>query len=325
MCTAIALRTDGFYFGRNLDLECGFGERVVITPRNYPFSFRMAGEMKTHYAMIGMAAVAQGYPLYAEACNEKGLCIAGLNFPQNAYYPEDTAADKANISPFELTAWLLGQCADVREVRHVLSRTHLTRMDFSRELRLSPLHWIVSDRNESITVECMRDGLHVYDNSVGVLTNNPHFEIHMTNLCQYLNLTSAYPENRFHSEVKLSPFGVGMGAMGLPGDFSPVSRFVRTVFLKYNLKCEQGEAGSVSGFFHLLDAVAMPDGAVMTPSGAYEYTRYSSCISADKGIFYYKTYRNNQITAVDMHRENLDGDSLKIFELTDTAQIAYAN
>jgi len=298
---------------------------VVITPRNFPFSFRMAGDMNTHYAMIGMATVMEGYPMYAEACSEKGLCIAGLNFPQNAYYPDDTAADRENISPFELTAWLLGQCADVREVRQVLSRTHLTRMDFSRGVRLSPLHWMISDRNESITVECMRDGLHIHDNPVGVLTNNPPFEFHVTNLHQYLNLTSGYPENRFHKEVPLAPFGVGLGAMGLPGDFSPASRFVKSVFLKYNLKCERGETGSIAGFFRLLDAVAMPDGAVQTQSGAYEYTRYSSCINADRGIFYYKTYQNSRITAVDMHREDLDGDSLKIFELRDTAQILYEN
>ena len=325
MCTAIALNTEDFYFGRNLDLEYGFGERVVITPRNFPFEFRMAGEMRAHYAVIGMATVMDGYPLYAEACNEKGLCIAGLNFPQNAHYPEGAASYKVNISPFELTAWLLGQCADVREAREVLSRTHLTRMDFSREVRLSPLHWMISDKNGSITVECMRDGLHIHDNPVGVLTNNPPFEFHMTNLRQYLNLTSGYPENRFHSEVKLSPFGVGLGSIGLPGDFSPVSRFVKTVFLKYNLKCERGEMGSIAGFFHLLDSVAMPDGAVMTQSGLYEYTRYSSCINADKGIFYYKTYRNGSITAVDMRREDLDGDSLRLFELNDAAQIAYAN
>jgi len=325
MCTGLTLKTDDFYFGRNLDIEYSFGERVVITPRNYPFSFRRAEEMKSHYAMIGMATVMEGYPLYAEACNECGLCIAGLNFPQNAYYPEHPETDKANISPFELTAWLLGQCADMKEARALLMRTNLVHIDFSPEIHLSPLHWLISDRNESITLECMRDGLHIHDNPAGVLTNNPPFDFHMTNLNQYLNLTCAYPQNRFCKELPLAPFGVGLGGIGLPGDYSPVSRFVKTVFLKCNSVGEAGEEGSVSRFFHLLGAVAMPDGIVMTPAGVCEKTAYSCCINADKGIFYYKTYSNSQITAVDMHRENLDGSELREFELVRTQQIAYAN
>lgn len=325
MCTSIALKTNDFYFGRNLDLEYQFGERVVITPRNYPFAFRRAGEMKNHYALIGMATVAAGYPLYAEAANEKGLCIAGLNFPGNAYYPEEEDKDKENISPFELIPWLLGQCASVKEARVLLERTQLVRINFSEGMKLSPLHWHIADREESIVLESMKDGVHIHDNPVGVMTNNPPFDFHMTNLNQYLNLTAGYPENRFSGEADLAPFGVGMGSIGLPGDFSPASRFVKTVFLKLNSISDDSEASSVSRFFHLLDAVAMPDGIVQTKDGPYEFTSYSCCINADRGIFYYKTYTNNQLTAVDMHRENLDGDALREFPLVREQQIAYAN
>ncbi len=327
MCTSIALKTNDFYFGRNLDLEYGFGERVVVTPRCFPFAFRRAGEMRKHFAMIGMATVSEGYPLYAEAANEKGLCIAGLNFPNNAYYPseEQADADKTHISPFELTAWLLGQCASVREAREILKSTQLVHIDFSEEIQLSPLHWHIADRKESIVLESTRDGMRIYDNPAGVMTNNPPFDFHLTNLRQYLNLTSAYPENRFSKEMELAPFGVGMGSMGLPGDFSPASRFVKAAFLRFNSIGDAGEEGSVSRFFHLLDAVAMPDGIVMTPRGEYERTVYSCCINADKGIFYYKTYDNNQLTAVDMHRENLTGDALREFELIGKQQILRAN
>ncbi len=325
MCTSIALKTNDFYFGRNLDLEYQFGERVVVTPRNFPFRFRRAAEMKKHFAMIGMATVAEEYPLYAEAVNEKGLCIAGLNFPGNAYYPEAESSDKINISPFELTAWLLGQCASVREARELLKNTQLVHIDFGQELPLTPLHWHIADRRESVVLESTHDGMKIYDNPVGVLTNNPTFDFHMTNLRQYLNLTSAYPENRFSKEIDLKPFGVGLGSIGLPGDFSPVSRFIKAAFLKLNSVGDAGEEGSISRFFHLLDAVAMPDGIVMTPSGEYERTGYSCCINADKGIFYYKTYTNNQISAVDMYRENLQDDRLKQFELVREQQIMRVN
>ena len=325
MCTSIALNDGGFYFGRNLDLECGFGERVVITPRRFPFDFRRAGRMDSHYAMIGMASVQAGYPLYAEAANEKGLCIAGLNFPGNAYYPAEEAEGKANISPFELPAWVLGQCASVKEAQALLERTQLVHIDFSRELPLSPLHWHIADKDQSIVLEAMKDGMRIYDNPIGVLTNNPPFDFHLTNLRQYLSLTTAYPDSRFSEKADLKPFGVGQGAFGLPGDFSPASRFVKAAFLKLNSVSDSGEKNAVSRFFHLLDAVAMPEGAVRTSGGQYEFTRYSSCIDAERGVFYYKTYENNQLTAVDMHRENLERNELIQYELRRSQQIFREN
>ena len=272
-----------------------------------------------------MAAVHENYPLYAEAANEKGLCVAGLNFPGNAYYPAEAEAEKANVSPFELPLWLLGQCASVKETRMLLERTHLLRINFSDRLTLSPLHWHIADRNESIVLEAMRDGLHIHENPIGVLTNNPPFDFHMINLHQYLNLTTDYPENRFSKRADLAPFGVGMGGIGLPGDFSPASRFVKTSFLKLNSLSDGSEADEVSRFFHLLDAVAMPDGIVQTQGGEYEYTRYSCCFSAESGAFYYKTYSNNQLTAVSLYRENLDSDRLIEYELIRDQQIAFQN
>jgi len=325
MCTSIALNDNGFYFGRNLDLECGFGEKAVITPRKYPFEFRKAGKMDSHYAMIGMAAVQGGYPLYAEAMNEKGLCIAGLNFPGNAYYPENEEAGKTGVSPFELPAWVLGQCASVKEARTLLENTQLVHINFSDRLPLSPLHWHIADKEESIVLESMRSGMHIYDNPVGVMTNNPPFDFHMINLNQYLNLTSSYPENRFSGKADLKPFGVGLGAFGLPGDYSPASRFVKAAFLRLNSVSDGSGAADIARFFHLLDAVAMPDGIVQTPDGEYEVTRYSCCADAERGVFYYKTYGNSCLTAVDMHRENLNGDQLIQYELRREQRIEFQN
>jgi len=325
MCTSIALKTKDFYFGRNLDLEYGFGERVVITPRNFPFRFRRAGRMDRHYALIGMAAVQEGYPLYAEAANEKGLCIAGLNFPEYAFYPQEEEAGKICISPFELTAWLLGQCASVREARELLKNTGLMRINFSESLPLTPLHWHIADREESIVLEPMQEGMRIYDNPVGVLTNSPPFDFHMTNLRQYLNLTAAYPQNRFSGETELTPFGVGMGSIGLPGDYSPASRFVRAVFLRANSVSDGSESGSVARFFHLLDAVAMPDGIVQTKNGPFEYTRYSCCMNADTGVLYYRTYLNSALIAADMHRENLEGNRLIEYPIVPEQRTEFVN
>ena len=264
MCTSIAMKTNDFYFGRTMDLEYSFNECVVFTPRNYPVSFRKAGMMKHHYALLGMASIAEGFPLYAEAVNEKGLCIAGLNFPDNAYYPPEEKKECSNISPFELILWLLGQCATADEVKKLLSTTHLVHIPFSEEIPLSPLHWHIADSETSLVLEMTRNGMEIFDDPMRVLTNNPGFPFQMTNACQYMNLTSGTPSNCFSTDVSLKPFGLGLGSFGLPGDFSPSSRFVKASYLCLNSVCENDESNSFAQFFHLLDAVSMVRGSVLT-------------------------------------------------------------
>jgi len=324
MCTAVTYRTRDHYFGRNLDLEYAYQETVTVTPRHFPFSFRTMGETKSHYAMIGMAYVAEGYPLYYDATNEKGLSMAGLNFPGNADYKElDT--EKENVSPFEFIPWILSQCATIAQVRERLGRINLVKINFSSQLPFSPLHWIIADRNESITVECVRDGLKVYDNPVGVLANNPAFDYHMQHLADYMGVTGAIPENRFASQLNLKPYSLGMGSIGLPGDMSSSSRFVRAAFIKMNSKSGESESESISQFFHILASVAQPRGCTQVRDDEYEFTLYSSCCNTDKGIYYYRTYENSQITAVDMHRENLDGTQLICYPLITGQQIKMQN
>lgn len=323
MCTSIAWRNGSFYFGRNLDLEVDFGQRVVIMPRRHRLNFRREKPMEQHYAMIGMATVMDGCALYAEAVNEKGLCIAGLNFPENAYYPMEEALSKAHVASFELPWWLLGQCATVQEAKALLEKTQIMGIPFSDGVPVSPLHWHIADKRASIVVECMRDGMHIHEDTVGVLTNNPPFDFHMHNLCQHMNLTALWPENHLAPEVKLHPFGRGMGAIGLPGDASPASRFVRAAFLLHNSVCD--EEHRVAHFFHLLDSVAMTRGSVIAPGDKWEATLYSCCMDAEAGIYYYKTYTNNQLTAVHLHNANLDGEALVEFPLETKQHISHAN
>ena len=146
MCTAVTYKTKDFYLGRTLDYEFSYGDEVTVTPRNYPFNFRHMGAMKTHYAIIGMAYISDNYPLYYDAANEKGLCIAGLNFVGNADYKEKTP-DKDNIAQFELIPWLLGQCASVQEAKAFLEKINLVNTPFSNALPLAQLHWLIADRN----------------------------------------------------------------------------------------------------------------------------------------------------------------------------------
>ncbi len=323
MCTAATYKTNDHYFGRNLDYEFAYNQTVTVTPRNYEFSFRRMGKMKNHYAMIGMAFVQENYPLYYDATNEKGLSMAGLNFPGNADYKSE-AEGKDNVAPFEFIPWILGDCATVGETRKKLSRLNLLKEDFSEQLPLSPLHWMISDRDESIVVESVKDGLKIYDDPVGILTNNPPFDYHMTNLANYMSLSPSDPENRFSEGLCLTPYSRGMGSLGLPGDLSSASRFIKATFTKMNSRSGSSESESVSQFFHILSSVAQQRGCCKVEHG-YEYTIYSSCCNTDKGIYYYTTYENSRITGVDMRREQLDGDKLVSYPLIEGQQIYMQN
>jgi choloylglycine hydrolase len=315
MCTAVSYKN---YFGRNLDLERSYNECVVITPRNYKFNMRTLPTLEKHYAMIGMATVIDDYPLYYEATNETGLSMAGLNFPDNACY-HAYKEDKYNVTPFEFVPYILGKCKSVSQVKELLENVNLVDVNFSEKLPLSPLHWIISDKEKSITVESVIDGLKIYDNPFGVLTNNPAFDWHLVNVNNYMGLHEGFAENRLSEDKALCNYSLGMGAIGLPGDYSSASRFVRAVFIKEKSPCFESEKENVSHFFHILGGVAMPKGCVLTKNGEYEYTRYSSCCNADKGIYYYTTYDNCAITAVDMHSCDLDGSEIYSFALEESS------
>lgn len=324
MCTAATYKTKDFYFGRTLDYEFSYGDEITVTPRKFPFEFRHMGKRYSHYAIIGMAHVAGGYPLYYDAINEKGVGMAGLNFVGNAVN-QAVEAGRDNVAQFEFIPWILGQCADLDEVRALLDRMNLVGTPFSEQLPSAQLHWIIADRNAAITVECMADGMHIHENPVGVLTNNPPFETQMFLLNNYQGLSPKQPENTFAEQLQLQSYSRGMGALGLPGDLSSASRFAKVAFTKMNSKSGDSEAESISQFFHILGSVDQQRGCCEVADGKYEITLYTSCCNADKGIYYYTTYDNHQITGVDMHHCDLDGSELFRYPLVQGEQIHWMN
>ena len=324
MCTCINYKNNDFYFGRNLDLEYSFDEQVVITPRNYLFTMKAEKSFKTKYAIIGMATVINDYPLYAEACNEQGLCIAGLYFPNNARYNK-VKKGKNNITPFELIPWILGNYTSVEEIQNNIKKLNIINIAFNDNLPLAPLHWMIADQIKCIVLEQMQDGLKIYDNPIGVLTNNPPFYYHKLNLNNYMHLTPNNTQNNFSNNIILKPYGQGMGAIGLPGDNSPSSRFIRAAFNKLNSVSDGSELGNITQFFHILDSVAMVKGSTITDQGKYDITTYSCCINATKGIYYYKTYDNSQINAIKMDESTKTSKKLTIFKLLTKQNINYFN
>lgn len=325
MCTASNYITDNHYFGRNFDYEISYNERVTITPRNYKFEFRKIDAVESHYAIIGIAAGIDGYPLYYDACNEKGLAIAGLNFAGNAVYRE-VEEDMVNITPFELIPYILGKASSVSEARELLAEINLVNINFADELPLSPLHWMMSDEKEAIVIEPMADGLKIFDNPVGVLTNNPPFDKQLFYLNNYRALSNKNPEKTFGGDFDMDEYSRGMGAIGLPGDLSSASRFAKVAFTRANSYSDSDEASSVGQFFHILGSVEQQNGCTfIADPDLYEYTIYTSCYNTNKCILYYRTYHNSQITAVDLNNEDLDSDELINYLLINEEQINFIN
>lgn len=326
MCTAATYKTNDFYMGRTLDYEFSYGDEITVTPRNYSFTLRHGGKLENHYAIIGMAHVAGNYPLYYDAINEKGLGIAGLNFVGNATYkPVNPDSDKKQITQFELIPFILGTCASLKEAKEALKNMDLVDTPFSPQLPVGSLHWLIADETGSITVEAVKEGLMIYDNPAGVLTNNPPFPQQMFQLNNYMHLSPRQPVNTFSKDLPLNTYSRGMGALGLPGDLSSSSRFVRASYVKMNSRCNGDELSSVSQFFHILGSVDQQRGCCEVSEGAYEITIYTSCCNTTKGIYYYTTYDNHQITAVDMYAENLDSDKLIRYPIILNGEIRWHN
>lgn len=323
MCTAFSCAAGDHYFGRNLDLDHHYDEKVTITPRNYQFPFRYLGQPDNRYAMVGIATVIDEYPLYYEGINEKGLCMAGLNFPGNAVYNPVTQ-DMDNVTSFELIPWILQQCQTVNEANALLQNINLCDEPFRPDLPPTPLHWIVSDGNSCCAIEPTECGLKVIENKIGVLTNNPPISYHIHNLSNYMNLTVKQPVDRFAKNTDLQPYSLGMGAIGLPGDFSSASRFIRCAFIKENSVFGDTESQRVGQVFHILDSVSQFDGCTETPFG-HEKTLYSICCNATKGKFYYTTYHNRQIAAIDLHKEDLNSCAPITFPMLTDQQIREQN
>lgn len=324
MCTAVSFRPKDHYFGRNLDLDISLGEQVIVTPRNYVFDFRCVPPVRQHYAMIGAGILRKNYPLYYDGVNEKGLAMAGLNFPGYAVYRQPREG-MDNVAPFELIPWILSECAGVGEAVEKMRYLNPVKIPFDAELTLAPLHWMISDRERSVVVEPLKEGLRIYENPANVLTNNPPFEYHLLHLTQFMGLSPEKPVNRFSEKIPLKPYSLGMGAAGLPGDLSSPSRFVRSAFACANAAAGEDEEENVSQFFHILGSVEQQEGCVRAGDNRWERTVYSSCCNTQSGIYYYTAYHNSRITAVDMFAEDLDGSGPLAYPLRTRGDVCFEN
>lgn len=321
LCTAVRLAAGDTYFGRNLDLEFAYEEEVTVMPRQFPLAHRSMPPVLRHYAMIGTAFVVEGAPLYYDAVNEKGLAAAALNFPRYAHYAPPTG--EGELAPFEVIPWVLAQCATVEEAAALLRTVRIAAIDHSAALPATPLHWLLADRDRAVAVEPLEDGLHLTDDPVNVLTNSPPLDYHLTRLADHTALTVDTPPAAF-GDVPLPLYSRGMGAAGLPGDWSSCSRFIKAAFVTAHAVTDGREWQGVSQMFHILQSVAHPRGVVRMPDGRYEITVYSACCNMCTGDYYYRTYDGGTY-AVSLRHTDTDGEALVRFPMIKNDTVSWQN
>lgn len=316
MCTCINLSyKNSYYFGRNMDLNYSFNERIIIVPKNYLFKFKKEKEIKTHYSFIGIGTIIDNYPLLAEGSNEFGISIAALNYPIECQY-HNLNKDKINLAPYELPLLILSKCKDLKDIRKIIKNLNLINIPFNKNINLTPLHFMISYKNKSIVIESTKYGLELHDNPFNVLTNSPSFNYHKYSLNNYIKLNNGFIKNNLNN-LKFNDYSFGLGAYGLPGDYSSNSRFIKTYFIKNYLDLNDDNNYNIIQFFKCLESVSMIKNIVKTHKD-YEYTRYTSCYI--NNTLYYKTYLSS-IRYVSLYDYNLNNDKLTIINLYNKIEI----
>ena len=320
MCTAITFNSNSPYFGRNLDIECSYGEKIIVIPQNYEFCYKHLSKQKFKYSVMGIGTIVDGHPLLYDAINECGVGVAALRYTDAEY--SDVDDNMINITSYELIPYILSSASSCDEAFNLLKSVNITSENFSEELKASKLHWFICDKQKSIVLECTKEKFSIYENTVGVLTNMPDFEKQMFNLNNYMYLSSGQIQNNFSDEIKFNEYSRGMGGIGLPGDYSSMSRFVRASFVKYNTKksCSKDE-NCVGQFFHILDSVYQHEGCVIIGKNEYEKTLYSSCYDLDLFSLYYTSYSNRRITKFTPAIKILGSDVITVVNMRVTQDI----
>ncbi len=291
MCTSIVLRGKNAYFGRNMDIARSFGEHIVLTPRDFLLEFGYGASSARHYAMIGAAIVAGGFPLYADAVNETGLCAAGLDFSGCAQYRQSASPSRIGLRSFEVIPFVLSQCASVAAAKRLLEKCDIVDGGVGDDMPATPLHWHFADRTSSIVAEPLAEGLVISEDDEDVLTNHPPF---------------AEQREYAHSVLSL-PYDER--CRGLPGGFSSQERFARAAFLLKRCApfCDDAPVASV---LSLLGSVSPPYGAVWGDDGELVGTVYASCTDIGARRYYTVTRRDGCLRCFSL-RGNENGAFLK--------------
>lgn len=302
MCTATftPIPKGGPLFGRTMDFSYLLEPGLFVVPRGYRWENALGThQIRNQYRFIGIGQNIS--PLtFADGVNEMGFAAAALYFPGYAHYDSPSEGPSAGlpIAAIELVPFLLGMCANVSQAAAILRTIQLVGVKDSVTGSVAPLHWICADKGGAcMVVEKTADALRLMENPIGVLTNSPDFTWQMANLRGYTQLSPTQNEQSKWGSLTLIPFGQGGGTFGLPGDYTPPSRFVKTAFQKAHTHYPEDRDGCVAACFHVLEGVSIPKGVVMTARGTDDYTQYTAMMDLATQEYFFKTYENSQIAA----------------------------
>ncbi len=324
-CTGIQINpADGSVIcARTLEFGMDLASSVIVIPRGLTYvGSTPDGEpghaWTTRYGTAG--ANAFGMPIVIDGTNERGLGIGAFYFPDYAQYENVSASDlDKTLAPWELPTFLLGTCATVAEA---VDAAHAVRVAavVQRDMGIvPPCHFVVHDASGKWAVLEYVDGtLHVHDNPLGVFTNSPTFDWHLTNLRNYVNLRVANVPPVEMLGVRLSGFGQGNGLVGLPGDFTPPSRFVRAVAFTQSATPTKTAREGVLQAFHILNQFDIPRGAVRSEENGQthdDYTLWTSAADLANHRYYFRTYANSRVRVVELDKLDLDAPKIKTISM----------
>ncbi len=320
-CTGIQIKPeDGLHVnGRTLEFGIKIESSAVIVPRGYSFTGTTPlGEGLKYQAKYGaVGAICFDNPSMMDGMNEKGLTVGTFFFPEYAEYTPVTEENKSKaLSPIEFPNWLITQFATVDEVKAGLSGAVIVPTVIKEwGPTPAPMHYIVYDKaGNSIVIEPVKGALKVYDSPLGVLTNSPNFEWHMTNLRNYINLTAVNAKPIEFDGLTLSSFGQGSGLVGLPGDFTPPSRFVRAGIFTISATPSKTHEEAVFQTFHILNQFDIPVGAIRQVVDGVIHSDYTqlTCVRDPHTLkYYFKSYDDQEIRFIDLTKFDLNSKEMK--------------
>lgn len=320
MCTSFTFsdETSDCFLARTMDFSFELEERPVFIPRNYSWEPKISRNRKTTYSFIGTGRKLTNY-LVTDGVNEKGLAVAELYFPNEAKYHAEMSKKKLNFCTHELIMWLLGEIANIEELKDRLSHVQLVEETDPLLGLVLPLHFMVTDSTgETIVIETNSGELEIKDNPVGVMTNSPEFEWHLKNLNNYLTIQ---PENISDPELgnyQLRPFGNGAGTFGLPGGFTSPERFVRAAYLRNYTKYTKNSEESANTLFHMLKSVSMTKGLSIKADGSVSYTQYCAVFDVKNRRYYFSPYHTQEVFLLTLSNQLAMEKTAKEFDVSDS-------
>lgn len=325
-CTTFRIHAkDGsILIGRSMELGLLLDSAVMVVPRGHSLAATRPDQKPgtswvSRYGFAGMNTL--GVDIATDGLNEAGLSVGALYIPGFVkYQPFPTRPGAPAISNLELANWMLSSFATVDEVRAALPKVAVYDLTIP-PAGPQPLHWAVADaRGGAIVVEYVGGELRIHDNPIGTLTNSPDFDWHLTNLRQHVDLTNQNVDPLRLGSVEIRPLGQGSGMLGIPGDYTPPSRFVRATALAWSLVPPATATEGANAAFHVLNAVDIPIGAVAqrvpgkdgaAPTLAYEQTQWATVHDLTNRLLYFRTYGNLAIRKVDLAKLDLAGKAIR--------------